>query len=618
MGEAFTLKYTKQEKDDAKSSKHSKAFIRVQLVISSHVALKQYEELNPWFSELMTRVVRNKLLGSSGIVNSRLLTLSNREGRTIGNSLASIMMGSTSSDIAVEDWILTSKALQELDMRAIWFRPMMNRIAMRLLASVAWGAKFRLFTGAVLSIMDMITDIAAIYRFFKLGQTGFAWANIAFIAACLSIQLGIVYSQNKKRGWKVLAYEAMFVLLMIKPAIDASRVASGEAQEERTLLDQNTELAYTKCAELFAEAIPSRVLQTYAILSDTDLISKQAVFSIFISAGCIAFSSSTISMDLDTDPAKRKITPSFSGYFPNANRMTVFVFMALMTTAHVLTKVLACSLMLRLSNLWLWMYLLGDTSMFWLYKLVRGDLRYWLNLRGALSWIVTVIARIVVKTIVDFTLMIHFRHQYELGGAYWAFNVFSNQAFCFLSVCLYEKHSDGTSEEVVKLLWKVVTGLLIFSMLNFGLFLKSINQNYLWTFFDTRTGKQFVCDKFQEPTDAGKFEIFFKHPSYYRSIDEELMKWLNDNWSKWEETSPDWFTADAISKIPSDMLPVAVLASMGGKVGRRKSIDAMKKEATENDKSKRKQSVRGADLKIIPEVVGKEESEVLVVLGGGG
>ena len=31
-----------------------------------------------------------------------------------------------------------------------------------------------------------------------------------------------------------------------------------------------------------------------------------------------------------------------------------------------------------------------------------------------------------------------------------------------------------------------------------------------------------------------------------------------------------------------------------------------------------KQSVRGADLKIILEVVGKEESEVLVVLGGGG
>ena len=74
-----------------------------------------------------------------------------------------------------------------------------------------------------------------------------------------------------------------------------------------------------------------------------------------------------------------------------------------------------------------------------------------------------------------------------------------------------------------------------------------------------------------------KFNIFVKHPDYYASINEELMKWLNDNWSKWEETSPEWFTAEAISKVPADMLPVSVLASMGGLKGRRKSIDEMKK-----------------------------------------
>ena len=119
MAEAFTLKYTSKEKKDAKDSKRSKAYTRVHAVISSHVALKHYEEENIWFSELMAGVVSNKLLGSSGKVNSRLLTLSKREGRTLGNSLASILMGSTSSDIAVEDWILTSPALQELDMRMI-------------------------------------------------------------------------------------------------------------------------------------------------------------------------------------------------------------------------------------------------------------------------------------------------------------------------------------------------------------------------------------------------------------------------------------------------------------------------------------------------------------------
>ena len=104
-------------------------------------------------------------------------------------------------------------------------------------------------------------------------------------------------------------------------------------------------------------------------------------------------------------------------------------------------------------------------------------------------------------------------------------------------------------------------------------------------------------------------DIFGSHPSYYKSIDKELMKWLNENWEKWEEACPDWFTASAIAKVPADMLPVSVLDSMGGKAGRRKSIDAMKKEKEEEVKggSKRKQSVRGADLKIIPVKVGTDE-----------
>ena len=217
MGEAFMLKFNEREKHDAKSSKRSLAFVRIHSVISSHVALKQYDELNPWFTNLMTGVVSNNILRSSRKVNSGLLILSNREARTIGNSLAAIMMSSTSSELAVEDWILTSPAMQEMDMRLIWFRPMMNRIAMRLLAGSAWGAKFRLFIGAALSIMDMITDIFTILRYVEQSNYGFAYACIAFICLNVCIQLATVYHQNIKRGWKIVSYEMLLVVVVIKP-----------------------------------------------------------------------------------------------------------------------------------------------------------------------------------------------------------------------------------------------------------------------------------------------------------------------------------------------------------------------------------------------------------------
>ena len=54
------------------------------------------------------------------------------------------------------------------------------------------------------------------------------------------------------------------------------------------------------------------------------------------------------------------------------------------------------------------------------------------------------------------------------------------------------------------------------------------------------------------------------------------------------------------------MLPVSALARMGGKTGRRISIAAMKKDTNEKMKSGKKQNVRGAVLKIIPDAVAVE------------
>ena len=361
---------------------------------------------------------------------------------------------------------------------------------------------------------------------------------------------------------------------------------------------------------MFAEAIPSSVLQTYAILGD-DHVSKRAVFSVFISAACIAFASSTISMDMDTDPAKRLTSPNFYGYFPDKNRMMVFILMNLMTTAHVLMKVLACSLMLRLSALWFWMYLGCDMGLYFLYKFARDDLRYWFDFRGALSWLITFVIRVTSKIVVDFTLLVHMRHSFELGGAYWSFNVFTNQAFCFISVFLYGEYSDA-SEDMIEALWQLVGGLFLASMLNFLLFLWNINKEYRGTFFSNVTGKHFHCGLWRDAaTDKQKFTVFRKHKSYYFIIKEDVKLWLALNWESWDEERPEWWTAASIATIPADMLPVKVLAGMGGKAGRRASIDAMKKEKEKilGGERGRKQSVRGADLKIIPGVVKVEEGE---------
>ena len=297
------------------------------------------------------------------------------------------------------------------------------------------------------------------------------------------------------------------------------------------------------------------------------------------------------------------------------------VLMTIMTASHVLMKVLACALMLRLSSVWVMIYLGGDMSLYFIYKALRRDTRYWLPLNGILSWIATVLSRLVIKVIVDFALIVQFRHPFELGGAFWSMNIVLNQGFCFVSILLYKLYLNETivnNEKFVgysvddplvrcnatdicnskstdicykddficeetsleSSLWALVAGLFAISMISFGTFLKSINRKYLGTFFDTRTGKQFLCDNWRDGTvDSDRFYVFSKHASLYKSINEELKDWLSENWEKWEEEKPDWFTAKMIKKIPEEILPNKYKNSLGtNKSARRKTIDKKIKE----------------------------------------
>ena len=61
---------------------------------------------------------------------------------------------------------------------------------------------------------------------------------------------------------------------------------------------------------------------------------------------------------------------------PDNNRMVVTIFMTMMTFSHVLSKILATALIMRLSSLWLLLYSGGDMLLFFGYKIFRGDLRY--------------------------------------------------------------------------------------------------------------------------------------------------------------------------------------------------------------------------------------------------
>ena len=107
-----------------------------------------------------------------------------------------------------------------------------------------------------------------------------------------------------------------------------------------------------------------------------------------------------------------------------------------------------------------------------------------------------------------------------------------------------------------------------------------VMANYKYTFFDTRTGSQFNVNNYiTARTTSRKYDVFTKHPSYWRGrIGDDVRAWTMANYANWEELDPrpDWWNDDTKSMMEDHFIPPQFVAAMdkatkGGKRERRKS-----------------------------------------------
>jgi hypothetical protein len=177
---------------------------------------------------------------------------------------------------------------------------MMDTIAQRLLESVSWGLKMRLYTGAGLSTMDLLSDLYMIYTYATTKQQGTATSLAVMVGLCMLGQLFLVWVQTHKGPRRVMLKEMLVVLSGMKPGIDAKRVADGNEQAEHAALNPDVELAMTRGFEMAMESIPGSILQCAALLRSMkrgDGFNKVALGSIIVSALTTGFSAATISFE---------------------------------------------------------------------------------------------------------------------------------------------------------------------------------------------------------------------------------------------------------------------------------------------------------------------------------
>jgi hypothetical protein len=433
---------------------------------------------------------------------------------------------------------------------------MLETISYRLLEEVPWGLKARVTVGAVTSMADLLTDVYVTYMFMVDEKDNYFKASLASLAASMGIQILLVFGQNRKLGMLRVLLEWFPIIIGFKPAVDAYRVAKGEKQEAGQALDALTELSVMKCIEMFAEAIPGVIIQLMAIATNDGDVEIAAWVSLSVSAFTTGYASATISYDWDTDPVKREQVPDFYGYVP-ANpkkRSIIFVAMMFFSAGMLVIRCMTIVVLGLLGGRWVSLYVGADLLLYLLVKVLRGDFWYWAPVGGNAEIVMSIIARVVVRVVTDFTSIVHFRHPNEVGGMYWVIGFVLTMSSLPVAIILAE--SGDVAEEVLSFAWKVVGIFIPCTVLLFAIFFFNIEKKYWGTFYSFQRGKDLTVKNFREGSDAVKAKYTFKYSKHHwKAIEEEVKAWIETNWERWEDEQPEWLTDAMRARVPVEYIP---------------------------------------------------------------
>jgi hypothetical protein len=114
LGEAMMMKSKAEGALRGEKKKREWAAVRLRELFAKHKGLDELGRKHVWFEGMMVEILRCKL-GKTRDVRSKLMTLSLKEGQTIGRGLAPSLATNLTGPNAVEEWVLRYPALKELE-----------------------------------------------------------------------------------------------------------------------------------------------------------------------------------------------------------------------------------------------------------------------------------------------------------------------------------------------------------------------------------------------------------------------------------------------------------------------------------------------------------------------
>ena len=93
-----------------------------------------------------------------------------------------------------------------------------------------------------------------------------------------------------------------------------------------------------------------------------------------------------------------------AGYVPddNALRGRCFTLMTLISMIHNLSRSVGCAMIAVTDKNSVVAFVGGEYLLYFLYKLARGELLYWMRVDGVAGLLASIFSRVIFKVVVDF------------------------------------------------------------------------------------------------------------------------------------------------------------------------------------------------------------------------
>ncbi|GMH85627.1 hypothetical protein TrST_g3611 [Triparma strigata] len=481
-------------------------------------------------------------------------------GAKMAGSLLRACMFHNSIPSAVDEWILQSKKLTELD-ELPFFRPFIETLLYHVQGS-STTLKIRLGMGVIFTYVDQLTDFWVMKTYFENENT-----RSNFYAMLLIFVFHLLQDLFWIRMWKRQNPESMkrdiwLRIFMIKPIYDLYKIFMDYPTDHGCLVDPLQEFVDTKQTEVIYECVPQSIIQGLALFKPNLENRKSQVISLAITVVSTGFNQAVSSIITDTDPRKRKKNKS-SGYVGNSSfaRTSAFCMLTVFTSIYNLLRVASYLLLINALGLTSVLVVLVEyiLSLVALY-LIKGDFYCWWPVSGKFSVVLALMVRLQVFFVTNFAPYTEHRLPWDSGGFFWMMSIMwalcSNFLYVLLgflvkgdSICSpFKEETDNVGDDKICLetLSKEGTlgwlaGTTVVCLLFLFLFFLTIKRDQWKTYFENESSRNYnIRTGWHNEDDGQKVESLLKHSSLTPPV-EEVREWMESNWVEWENENPSWF-----------------------------------------------------------------------------